>query len=203
MSEQLSMLDLWEPKPEPVVYVPRPRRTVLTRAYGEAAYSMEIYEDSPDPVEIEIRGIPCLIVSAFGASTYTVQPPGSLFWSCTGFRSMATGGASVDEVIQLVEEHIDAPAAKSGLGGKLERWWPSYVTQWQQSLAYHGFADRSREHWGWCAREVGQAAIWADYDARQAEALARMISEGIDPNDVGPPSGFKGKWPRFSMDEHK
>ncbi|NPD17576.1 hypothetical protein HOY34_20535 [Xinfangfangia sp. D13-10-4-6] len=197
---QLSLLDLMEPPVEAVEIAPRQRRTVATRAYGEDAHLVTIYEDSPDPVEVEIRGIPALIVTAFGASTYTVQKPGTLFWSSTGFRSMARGDASVDRVIQLVEQHIDAPKAKMGLGGKLERWWPGYVRQWQFAEATCGRADRSKPYWGWCAREVGQAAIWADHDARQSAAIAQMLADGIDPNDVGPPPGFKGKWPRFSTE---
>ncbi|NPD16264.1 hypothetical protein HOY34_13775 [Xinfangfangia sp. D13-10-4-6] len=87
-----------------------------------------------------------------------------------------------------------------GLGGALERWWPSYVLQWRQSEAFHGKADRTRNHWGWCATEVGQDAIWADFDASQSAAIAQMLADGIDPNDVGPPPGFKVKWPRFSTE---
>lgn len=197
MNQQFSMFDLWQPPAPPrPVYTPPPRRTVMTRAYGRD-HAMQIDEDAPDPVEVEVRGIPCLINFAFGASTYTVQKPGSQFWSCTGYRNMATRAATVDDVIRLVEQHIDTPTSKMGLGGKLERWWPDYVLQWRQAQSFHGNVDRTTRHWGLCAVDVGQEACWADYDAAQQAALARMAAEGIDPNDVGPPPGHKGKWPRF------
>lgn len=196
--QQLSMFDIFEPKPAPVRYEPPPRREVLTRAYGKAGHAIKIGLDDPDPVEVEIRGIPCLIVWGFGASTYAIQPPGSLFWSDTGYRSMATGGASLDDVVALVESYINRPAKKDGLGGKLERWWPLYVNQWRQSLSFvlrYG-ADRSKLWAQWGPEK--HAEVWARWDASQAEALDRMRSEGIDPNDVDPPRWHKGKWPRFS-----
>lgn len=203
MTRQLSMFDLLEPPPikvEPSAYIPRPRREVLTRAYGSETV-LKIDAEAPDPVEVQIRGIPCLIVMDYGLSTYALGVPGSLFWSETGYRSVGTSKASVDQVISMVEDHIDTPKSKMGLGGKLVRWWPGYVNRWQQSEAFHGAADRTKNHWGWCAREVGQDAVWADYDARQAAALARMLADGIDPNDVGPPPGFRGKWPLFEVEQ--
>lgn len=194
--QQLSMMDLLCPPPPPPVYVPRPKRDVVTRAYGEAAHVLSIDADAPDPVEVEIRGIPCLVVWDFGAAIYTVQKPGSLFWSSTGFRSMCHGSASLDDVIAIVEKHIDTPVSKMGAGGKLVRWWPWYVDSWRGNVAFElRHPDRSKvwEHFG----PEKQAEAWAKRDRESAEALERMWAEGIDPNDVGAPSGFKGKWPTF------
>lgn len=195
--QQLSMMDLLCPPPPPPVYVPPRKRDVVTRAYGEAAHVLSIDADAPDPVEVEICGIPCLVVWDFGASIYTVQKPGALFWSSTGYRSMATRSATLDQVISLVESYIDTPKAKMGLGGKAERWWPGYVDQWRGNLRFEleNGKDRSKmwAHFG----PDKQAEIWARRDTERAAALARMWDEGIDPNDVGPPSGFKGKWPRI------
>lgn len=198
---QLSMFDLLEPKPAPARYEPPPRREIATRAYGKEGYLISVGMDDPDPVEVEIRDIPCLIVWSYGGvSTYTMQPAGSLFWSGTGYRSMSSDprctSVSVADTIALVEDYIDRPIKKDGLGGKLERWWPLYVDQWRQGLSYHGTAKREG-YWGMCASEEDQAARWARFDAEQAEALDRMRAEGIDPNDVGPPRGHKGKWPRI------
>lgn len=195
--QQLSMFDLWTPPPAPARYEQPSRRDVLTRAYGKAGHMLTIGMDDPDPVEVEIRGTPCLIVWGFGASTYAIQPPGSFFWSSTGYRSMASGGASLDDIVAMVEDYIDRPVKKDGLGGKLERWWPLYVNQWRQSLSYHGTAKRNG-YWGMCSTEEEQAERWAKWDADQASAIARMRAEGIDPNDVDPPRWHKGKWPRFS-----
>lgn len=199
--QQLSMMELLCPPPPPPVYVPRPKRDVVTRAYGEAAHVLSIDADAPDPVEVEIRGIPCLVVWDFGASIYTVQKPGSLFWSGTGYRSMTHGGETLEGVIAAVEKYIDAPVKDMGCGGKPERWWPGYVSQWRGSLRFeleHG-KDRSKlwDQWG----PEKQAEIWARRDAEKDAALARMWAEGINPNDVGPPSGFKGKWPTFERND--
>lgn len=196
---QLSLLDLMEPARP--VHVPRPKRDVITRAYGEAGHVLSIDADAPDPVEVKIRGIRCLVVWDFGASIYTVQKPGALFWSSTGYRSMSTtGGTSLEAVVAAVEAHIDTPKAKYGLGGKAERWWPCYVSQWQAGIRF-GLENDRETMWSHFGPEK-QAALWAKRDAQQAAALARMWAEGIDPNDVGPPEKFKGAWPRFERNDH-
>lgn len=209
--KQLSMLDLWaDPAPPPIPYVEPATRDVVTRAYGEDTYVMKIREDEPDPVYIEVRGTPCLIKFGFGWATYAVQEPGSLFWSGTGFRSFATSldpETDLDRIAAVIERYIDAPKKDgNGCGGKLVRWWPSYIIQWQQSLAFtleYG-ADRSKLWTQWGAEE--HARIWAEKDAEFAAAVARMWAEGIDPNDVGPPARVSKKiraaWPKFEQPQN-
>lgn len=195
---QLSMMDVLCPPPPEEEYVPIVRRDVITNAYGKET-RLQLPLDAPDPVEVMIRNIPCLVVWDFGASIYATQPCGSLFWSETGYRSMAHSAASIEQVIELVEAYIDAPKAKCGLGGRPKRWWPLWVLQWQQSLAFilqYG-QDRSKlwAQWG----PERHAEIWSKRDAEHADALNRMRKAGIDPNEVGPPDSFKGKWPQFTV----
>lgn len=206
MTFQLSMLDLLEPAPVRPTYVPPVTREVMTRAYGRN-YPMQIAEGDPDPFEMEIAGTPCLITLGYGFSTYAIQPVGSLFWSETGFRNFSFGGFDAEghfvrvsdreQIESLVRAHIKRPITDLGLGGKLVRWWPSYVRQWQQRVSFHSEVDRET-FWAHFGPEK-EARLWAKADAEQAAALARMWAEGIDPNDVGKPQGHKGKWPKFEV----
>ncbi|OAN76731.1 hypothetical protein A8B82_15160 [Sulfitobacter sp. EhC04] len=200
MSFQLDMFGILEPKPAPRPYVPPVTRDVETRAYGGSVLAIE--EGQPDPVEIDVDGTPCVIKFGFGWSTYVVNGPGSLFWSETGFRSFATGGGSPDEIDQIreaIRRYIAAPPKDgNGMGGKLVPWWPSYINQWRNSLAFELRCPRE-DTWAQWGPEK-HAECWADHDAKQAEAIAQMEADGIDPNDVGPPAHFKGQWPTFGPD---
>ena len=202
MGEQLSMLDLWMPASEPAPYVPRPRREVLTRAYGRETV-LKIDAESPDPVEVEVRGIPCLMVQDYGLSTYALQPPGSLFWSSTGFRSIATRGASIEDGIALVEEHIDTPVKKYGLGGKLERWWPHYITDWLSRVSWQARYDfpgtTMWDQWG----PEEQAEAWRAHREKTAALQAQIMAEGYDLNSFEPPKGHTGKWPKFPVHQEQ
>lgn len=201
--QQLSMMDILCPPPPPPpmpLFEAQGKREVVTRAYGKERHIIEIRNHVPDPVEVEIRGIRCLVVFDFGASIYTVDPPGSPFWSCTGFRSMATGETSLEGVIAAVEAYIDAPRAKYGLGGKPEIWWPGYISQWQGDVSWSLSYKRSEVWTQWGPER--HAEIWRKHDGRIAEAEARMWAEGIDPNRVGPPRHHKGKnWPTITRPE--
>lgn len=196
---RVMQLDMFAPPPPPpVMYVERPRKEIVTKAYG-GNHVMEVYADEPDPFEVEVRGIPTLITPGF--CTYVIQPVGSLFWSGTGFRSFGNPLDDPDEIVVAIERYIDRPAKDgNGCGGKLERWWPMYITQWQQNLAFelNCCKDRSTVWAQWGPEK--HAEHWASYDAKQAAAMSQMLADGIDPNDVGNPSHFKGKWPRFSIE---
>lgn len=183
--EQLSMFGLMEPPaPPPKAYEPPPRRPFLTRAYGEQ-HEMMIGLDEQDPVEMEVRGVPTLVRFSFGFQTYTVQPPGTLYWSETGFRSFAgywtVGGGGITEADAafIINREIDS---KSGCNGKLVKWWPTYCLQWRQERAFEQKFKRETtwDQWG----PEKQAEHWANFDARQNAALARMAAEGIDPDEV-------------------
>lgn len=202
--EQLSLLDIMEPPPPPPVYVEPTYRTVMTRAYGRD-YELKLREETPDPIEIEVRGIQCLISFDFGFCTYTVQPHGSLFWTETGYRSWAgfftADHNDAERITEAIERFIDGPTKNgNGIGGKLVRWWPMYATQWRQKLGFVLEYGRDRSKlWGQWGEEK-HAAIWAEKEAAFEADLRRMEADGIDPNDLGKPRGFKGTWPRFTYD---
>lgn len=202
-ADQLSMLDALCPPPAPAPYAGPVTREVMTRAYGRD-YLMRIREDDPDPVEIEVDGTPCLITFGYGFSTYTVQPAGSLFWSESGFRSFSHGALvdgemvfvrDMDSIIYLIRAHVAAPIKDMGLGGKLVRWWPPYVRQWQSDTSWALTYDRAEMWTQWGPER--HAEIWAEHDARRAAAVTQMWAEGIDPNDVGKPAHHKGSWPKI------
>lgn len=199
-------LDMFPPPPPPpVVYVPRETRKIMTKAYG-TDYALSGYVGDPEPFEIEVRGIPCLINPTGGFKTYALQPFGTPFWSETGFRSFCIGDwhvkgglifpGTTNDMIRIIEANIDAKVSNGGFGGKLKKWWPSYVLQWRQDVSFFHGVDRSDiwDQWG----PETHVKTWAAFDKRQAERMARMLSDGIDPNDVEPPFWHKGKWPRFS-----
>ena len=181
-------------------------RTVKTRAWKHEV--MEIRNGIPDPVEAEVRGIPCVIDFSFGFATHAVRPPGSLFWSETGFRSWVIGGmengafhfgGDVSDIIWAVEFYIDEPVKRGGRGGKLVRWWPLCVCQWRDSRSFGLTVDRAT-----CWNQWGQARhrrAWANFDRDQREWISMMIAEGIDPNDVGPPPQHRGTWPKVTEEE--
>lgn len=198
MGQQLSLLDIMMPPAPRLAVHERPKREVATRAYGRAGYVLRIGEDAPDPVETIIRGVRCLIVWDFGASTYAIDPPGSPFWSETGFFSLGvTRGVDLETVIGLVEQHIDTPAARNGMGRKLVRWWPLAVREWQENLHWALRYDQPGttmwDQWG----PERQAEYWESHRAKRAVLTARLLAEGYDLNDIGPPQHHKGRWPRF------
>lgn len=201
---QLSMFDILEPKPEPRPYVDD-RRKFMSRAYG-TGYELTLSADQDDPYEIEVRGCRTLIVARHGSmlagfQTYTLGDPGSLYWSQTGFRSWTGVGEGAEDgeaVTRVIERYIDRPAKDgNGCGGKLVRWWPRYILDWQASRAFALSFNRATtwDQWG----PEKQKECWENHDRKQAEAVARMISEGIDPDEIGPPSHFKKKWPSVNQ----
>ncbi|MBL4898021.1 MAG: hypothetical protein JKX76_00095 [Colwellia sp.] len=198
---QLDMFAILEPKPQPSAWVEPEIREVTINAEGKP-HVFKCHEGEPDPIAMEIRGIPCIVSFGYGFATHAVQPVGSDFWSKTGYRNFSIGSGlheHSEQIREIVETYIDAPKKDgNGCGGKLVKWWPGYVHQWQQNLAFHHGRDRSEmwQQWG----PEKHAEMWANHDADQAKALCKMDAAGIDPNDVGPPSYFKGKWPTFGPD---
>lgn len=177
--QQLSLIPLMEPPaPPPKPYEPPPRREFMTRAYGED-HVMQIGLDELDPIEVEVRGIPTVIRFGFGWSTYVIQPPGSPYWSETGFRSFGGPELDPDVIASMIAAHIDS---KNGCKGKLTKWWPSYCLQWRQNKAFADKFGRATtwDQWG----PEKQAEHWAAFDTRQAAALERMKSEDINPGEV-------------------
>lgn len=174
------------------------RPQVQTRAASHDGIITLYDPEAPAPIEVEVRGTPCVLSFHGGYATHAVEPAGSLFWSETGFRSMGRMLTDPAEIIADIERYINAPARDgSGCGGKLLRWWPSYVRQWQQSLAFElqSTKECGREgvwdQWGPEAWEDH----WHRHDMKLADAIEQMREDGINPNDVGPPHYFKGKWP--------
>lgn len=175
------------------------RPLIKTRAASDDGIVTICDPDSPEPIEVVVRGIPTVISFHVGFCTHVIDGPGSPYWSETGFRSF-TGYYKADPawIIEQIEQFIAAPAKHGkGCGGKLTRWWPFYVETWRQSLAFELMycKDRSTvwDQWGedeWLAR-------WEAHDRKLAESMEQMRAAGIDPNEIGPPSFFKGKWPTF------
>lgn len=201
MSQQFSMLDLMEPPaPPPVRRCDLPRKKVMGRAYG-GEREFTVVEGDPEPFELEVRGVVCTIGYSVGFCTYVVEGHGSLFWSETGFRSFGYQTGDPDVIREMIEHYIDSPRKDgNGCGGELVRWWPGYATQWRGSLGFileYG-RDRSKLWTQWGPEE--HAAVWAARDAQFEADLQQMKVDVIDPNDLGKPRGFKGKWPTFSYD---
>ena len=199
MSHQLSMLDLMEPPaPSPVRWCDLPRRKVKARAYG-GVRDFTVVEGQSDPFEVEVRGVACTIAYSIGFSTYAVEGHGSLFWSETGFRSFGKQTEDPDTIRALIEKYIDGPTKEGGgMGGKLVRWWPMYATQWRDGLGFILKYGRDRSQlWAQWGPEK-HAEVWAKKEADFVADLHRMEADSIDPNDLGAPSGFEGKWPRFT-----
>jgi hypothetical protein len=173
----------------------------MTRA--ACGRAIRVHDDDFEPFEVEVRGIQCVIAPGF--CTHAIGPAGSPFWSATGFRSFGIATDNPGEVAAIIEAYIKRPEKAGGCGDKLTRWWPSYVLQWRQSLAFEIeiVKERGREgvwsQWGpdrW-------KECWTGHDAKLAAAVARMQVEGIDPNHVGPPAHFKGKWPKITHPQER
>lgn len=192
---QLDIFGLLEPPP-PMAPEPVPAaRRFQIQAYG-GPYEVQCFGDVPEPFEITVRDVRATITYSGGFCTYVFDGPGSPFWSETGFRSFGLAIFDPQAVAEAIERYVDAPEKKGGCGGKLTRWWPRYVLQWQQARSWTMGLDRAHvwDQWG----PEKHAECWARHDATQAEALARMIAEGIDPNEVGPPDYHKGRWPKIA-----
>lgn len=196
----MMQLDLFAPPPAPpVVAAQRISREVQTRAAQHDGLITVYSDDDPTPFEVEVRGAPCVIAWSGGFCTHAINPPGSLFWSETGFRSFGYAAIDRGEIEARICAYIDAPAKAYGMGGKLVKWWPGYVLQWRQSLAFEiemtkqGGREGTWNQWG----PEAWAEHWHRHDAKLQAALDQMRADGIDPNDVGPSQGFKGKWPKF------
>lgn len=179
------------------------RHFVQSRAYGHHGHILLCSYADPLPIEIEVRGMRMVISFGYGFAVHAMDDPGSPFISETGFRSFTgfTGSALPEDrphIIAAIERFIDAPAKDgNGLGGKLKPWWPAYALQWRDSLAFALHSDRTDTWAQWGPEKHAQA--WADHDARQATRLAAMRRDGINPDDIGPPHHFKGKWPSFAQ----
>lgn len=185
--EQLSFFDLLTPASTPAsvkAWEPPPRRAFTTRAYG-VEKAMEIGADERDPIEISVRGIPTLVRFASFFQVYAIEPPGSAYWSETGFRSFCGVQDSIDGELtpQIIAQIIDADIdSKHGCNGKLTKWWPSYCLQWRQNRSFAERLGRERT-WAQWGPEM-QAECWASHDAAQSSAISRMQAEAIDPDDV-------------------
>lgn len=204
---QLNMFDMLDPKPvmdeEELLWYQRPTYTVLAPIRGEMK-EVVVTEGEPEPIQVSVMGIPCVIEFCGlvgGFSTHAVEKFGTPFWSESGFRSWAgscDGITDGEELASLIEEYIRAPKGKDGMGGlngELKPWWPSFATQWRDHFGFvlsHG-RDRSKlwAQWG----EEKHREIWAETDANFEARLADMKERGIDPNALGKPKGYKGKWP--------
>ncbi|OAN56912.1 hypothetical protein [Sphingobium sp. TCM1] len=194
-------LDLFAPPPAPPVSsVLRVSHTVQTRAAQHGGIITVYTEDDPEPFELTVRGVECVASWSGGFCTHAIGPAGSPFWSETGFRSFGVPTLDTDEIEAIICDYIDRPAKAYGCGGKLVRWWPGYVLQWRQSLGFE--IEMTKQYkgregvWGQWGPEAW-ADHWHRHDMKLQDALDQMREEGIDPNDVGPPRGFNGKWPKF------
>ncbi len=195
--QQLSFLDTLDPPPQPKVWTPPPRRKVMTRAYGED-YELELNEEDPDPFEVEVRGIRCLISHSVGLCTYTLDGPGALFWSETGFRSFGVTSTDPERVRAIVETYIDAPKKNGlGCGGQLVKWWPLWILSWCQNRTRDLEWNRDEVWTQWGPER--HAECWNNHDAEQLAALERMKAEGIDPDEVV--ASHRPKHPPVSMME--
>ncbi|MBP0484656.1 hypothetical protein [Sagittula salina] len=173
------------------------RYMVPTRAYGEAEHIITVSpgEAHLPVVEVEVRGMTVILAPSCimnpGFCAYTTSPEGSPCFSSTGFRSWTGCGASTDTpelCAEIIERYIDNKVkgdGTGGLGGKLERWWSTTVSQWHGSLGFALRSDRATTWAQWGPEK--HAASWAAHDAQQAEALRYMHERGFDPNGFPPP----------------
>lgn len=188
-----SHLDLFDP-PAPPPLVRPAVRSGIGRAYGGLREFLT-QDGNPDPFEMTVRGVGCTVSYCLGTFATTVADGvGSPFWSCTGYRSFGLALYGPDAVSGAVEDYIDRPVKRGGLGGRLVRWWPGWVLQWRDDRSLALTMDRSTmwSQWG----PERQAEELAGLDARIAAAEARMWADGIDPNEVGAPPSHVGAWPK-------
>lgn len=124
----------------------------------------------PAPIEMTIRGIRTVIAFGMGFGTHAIDPPGSPYWSETGFRSFTCSPTTdPDEIRSIIEAHIDAPTKNHmGLGGKLVTWWPVQIRQLQD---YRRWSVEMPER---------------DHGERIAALEAAVRADGFDPDVVAP-----------------
>lgn len=168
------------------------RREVKTRAFSE--YPITVAYGDPDPFEIEVRGIPTVVSIGTTLSTHAINPPGSPFWSETGYRSFGGFYGMIDPELRAdlpalaekwITDYIDQKPKKDGgggLGGKLVSWWPMCAITWRQErlfvLEYEG-----TDFWAHHGPEK-QAELWSKKRQSLAEDFDKMVGMGIDPNKV-------------------
>ncbi|NTG61825.1 hypothetical protein G6L45_16215 [Agrobacterium rhizogenes] len=111
------------------------------------------------------------------------------FFSETGYRSFQVCpndfviAAKDIDCKQWLERICTAQLTEGGKKKvKLVRAWPSYALQWRQSRAFVEQYKREELWMQWGPER--HAEVWANHDARQADAMAQMIAEGIDPEEV-------------------
>jgi hypothetical protein len=130
------------------------------------------YEGRPAPLELTVRGIRTVVSFGMGFATHAVDPPGSPYWSETGFRSFTCCPQEDPEAISaIIESYIDGPTKHgNGLAGKLSPWWTNEVRQLQQ---HRGFMSR-------CERVTPEMH---EQDCELAEQVRR---QSFDPEAVAP-----------------
>lgn len=181
---QLSMLDLLAPAP-PLAPVARPalpeRRVVRTRAWSHGGEITVYHQDYPDPFEVEVRGVPCVIAYSGGVCTHAINPPGSPFWSDTGFRSFGWQLINPAEIVAAIEGYIDAPAKHgNGCDGKLAPWWPLRVSSWA-SIERFRQKTLDRATMPGMTPAEDRAAYWERADTKHEADLTALLAEGLDP----------------------
>lgn len=129
-------------------------------------------KDRPAPIELTVRGIRTVIAFGMGFATHAVDPPGTDYWSETGYRSFTCCAQTDPDTIRaIIEGFIDGPVKNGeGRGGKLAPWWTCAVRQLQQ---HRGFMSR-------CDRVTPEMH---ERDVAMAEAVR---AEGYDPEHVAP-----------------
>lgn len=130
------------------------------------------YADRPPPLELVVRGVRTVVSFGYGICTHAVDPPGSPYWSDTGFRSFTgyNGPADPDLIRGYLEAYIDAPAKNGdGCGGRLAPWWTCTVRQLQQE-----------RHWAVTLPDRPNGT------ERLASLEQQVRAEGFDPDVVAP-----------------
>lgn len=169
--------DAPEDWPEGAVRPEHPVHRTDNRPYWKTAawaWGGEILasRDCPPPIELTVRGVRTVAAFGFGMATHAVDPPGTPYWSDTGFRSFTgyNGPADPDVIREYLEGYIDAPTKDgNGCGGKLTPWWTCTIRQLQQE-----------RHWAVTIpdRPVGKE--------RLASLEEQVRAEGYDPDVVAP-----------------
>jgi len=130
------------------------------------------WKDGCRPIELVIRGVRTVVSFGMGFATHAIDPPGSPYWSDTGFRSFTCCTTTdPEEVRAIIEAYIDAPAKDgNGCGGVLSPWWTMAVRQLRQ---HRGFISQHHEY---AERSAEQGMKWE----------AQVRDEGFDPDVVAP-----------------